>query len=104
MQGNSNTQRMLGQRFLINLSGRFDFSALRSFRDLYEPALIDRESSIIEINFRMVDYLDSAALGMLLLLRDKARLANRQVVLSGCKGTVLALLEVANFGQLFEIE
>lgn len=94
----------LNRRFVIKLSGRFDFSALRSFRDSYEPALAAPDSEVIELNLGTVEYIDSAALGMLLLLRDKAKAVNKEVVLSGCRGTVLQLLEVANFGQLFEME
>jgi anti-anti-sigma factor len=50
-----------------------------------------------------VDYLDSSALGMLLMLRDKAKGAAREVVLTKCTGAVKQVLDIANFGKLFRI-
>jgi anti-anti-sigma factor len=91
------------KKSVISLDGRFDFSAFRPFRELYEPLLDKSDIDTIEVNFSTVDYLDSAALGMLLLLREKAEKAGKKVILSGCKGTVLSLFEVANFGRLFEV-
>jgi anti-anti-sigma factor len=88
---------------LIKLSGRFDFSAFKSFRDMYEPLLTNGDVENIDVNFDAVDYLDSAALGMLLMLREKAETVGKQVQLSGCRGNVLQLLEIANFGRMFEM-
>jgi HptB-dependent secretion and biofilm anti anti-sigma factor len=88
---------------ILRLSGRFDFSLFRSFRALYEPLLDDADINVIELDFAAVEYLDSAALGMLLMLRDKGAKLGKKVVLSHCSSTVQQLLEVANFHQLFEI-
>jgi anti-anti-sigma factor len=88
---------------VLRLSGRFDFSLFRSFRELYEPVLADADVAVIQLNFAAVDYVDSAALGMLLMLRDKAEKLGKKVVLGDCSATVQQLLEVANFNQLFEI-
>ena len=90
-------------RAVITLSGRFDFSAFRPFRELYEPFLGQAQVHAIELNFSAVEYLDSAALGMLLLLREKAEKAGKKVILTGCSGTVQNLFEVANFGRIFEM-
>ena len=59
--------------------------------------------SELEIDLGEVDYLDSSALGMLLMLREKAQAANKKIVLSNCKGSVRQVLEIANFGKLFTI-
>ena len=40
---------------------------------------------------------------MLLLLREKAEGAGKNVVLTGLQGTVKQVLEIANFGKLFSI-
>jgi anti-anti-sigma factor len=88
---------------VLRLSGRFDFSVFRSFREFYEPLLADADVSIINLNFAAVEYVDSAALGMLLMLRDKAEKLGKKVVLGECSVNVQQLLEVANFNQLFEI-
>ena len=57
----------------------------------------------IEVNFQKVDYLDSSALGMLLLLREKVESSGKSITLSGLQGTVKQVLEIANFQRLFKI-
>jgi anti-anti-sigma factor len=89
---------------VLNLSGRFDFHSHREFRTAYEKALESSGAKTLELNFAGVDYLDSSALGMLLLLREKAEAGGRKVVLAGLKGTVKQVLDIANFGKLFTIK
>jgi anti-anti-sigma factor len=91
-------------RLVLTLSGRFDFHSHRDFRAAYEAALASGTVKTIEVNFEGVDYLDSSALGMLLLLREKAEASGKQIVLAGLKGTVKQVLDVANFGRLFSIQ
>lgn len=90
-------------RLILRLDGRFDFHSHREFRAAYEKALEASGVREIEINFAKVDYLDSSALGMLLLLREKAEASSKQVTLAGLKGTVKQVLDIANFGKLFTI-
>lgn len=85
----------------IRLNGRFDFSAHRTFRESYAPALDANEVREIEIDLAQVDYVDSSALGMLLMLREKAHATNKSLYLSNCQGTVRQVLDMANFGKLF---
>lgn len=87
----------------IELKGRFDFSSHRLFRSACDEALEDRGVSEVEIDFGSVDYLDSSALGMLLLARERATASGRQVHLANCRGTVGEVLHIANFGKLFTI-
>lgn len=87
----------------VKLSGRFDFNAHRDFRAAYEPVMADNEVRSVTINMAGVDYLDSSALGMLLMLRDKAAAANKTLKLSNVRGAVKQVLEIANFGKLFSI-
>lgn len=88
---------------VLRLAGRFDFHSHRDFRGAYELALEDRTVREIEIDFHEVDYLDSSALGMLLLLREKAEAVGKSVTLARLRGTVKQVLEIANFGKLFSI-
>ncbi len=92
-----------GSRAVLNLNGRFDFHSHRDFRSAYENVMEGTEVRDIEINFRQVDYLDSSALGMLLLLREKAEVAGKNVALVGLQGMVKQVLEIANFGKLFTV-
>lgn len=88
---------------LIKLSGRFDFNTHREFRGAYEPLVGDAETRSVVVDFSNVDYLDSSALGMLLMLRDKLGGAGKEVALCGVRGNVKQVLDIANFGKLFPI-
>jgi anti-anti-sigma factor len=88
----------------ISLTGRFDFSAHRTFRESYAAPLAAADVRELEIDLGAVDYLDSSALGMLLMLREKAHAANKSVSLSSCHGPVRQVLDIANFSKLFQIK
>ena len=92
-----------GATAVIKLAGRFDFNAHREFRTAYDPLVIDAGVSAVLVDFSDVDYLDSSALGMLLMLRDKLGGVNKEVTLAGVKGNVKQVLDIANFGKLFKI-
>jgi len=87
----------------IQLSGRFDFSVFRRFRESYEPMLEDPGLEEIRVDLAAVEHMDSAALGMLLLLREKAVERGKRVSLSRCTPAVRQILTIANFDQLFEV-
>lgn len=85
------------------LHGRFDFNAHRSFRASIDAVVGDAKVTEVAVDFADVDYLDSSALGMLLILRDKAAGASKTVALINCRGSVRQVLDIANFGKLFSI-
>ncbi|MDD2663354.1 MAG: STAS domain-containing protein [Dechloromonas sp.] len=87
----------------IKLAGRFDFNTHREFRAAYEPLIADSTLRSVVVDFAGVDYLDSSALGMLLMLRDKMGGASKEVALTGVRGNVKQVLDIANFGKLFQI-
>ncbi len=87
----------------LTMSGRFDFNSHRQFRDAYDEILQNPEVREIELDLGSVDYLDSSALGMLLLLREKTSNTGKSMMLTNCRGVVLQVLEVANFNKLFTI-
>jgi len=88
---------------VIRLSGRFDFNSHREFRDAVDAAMAEGTKGDVQVDLGAVDYLDSSALGMLLMLRDKARSAGRSVSLANCRGAVRQVIEIANFSKLFNI-
>ena len=55
-----------GKELTITVKGRFDFSAHQDFRNAYESAPHPMNAYIVDL--RDATYLDSSALGMLLLL------------------------------------
>ena len=86
----------------IMLSGNFTFESHREFKQATTAALEVPGLTELEMDFSAVDYMDSAALGMLLLLNERAN--GRKVTLLNCRGMVKAVLEIANFGKIFEIK
>ena len=88
------------KRLTISITGRFDFSAHKAFRDSYE-ACKDAEGYTVDL--REANYLDSSALGMLLLLRDHAGGDNGSVEIVNCSADVRKILTISNFDQLFTI-
>ncbi|MBU0603340.1 MAG: STAS domain-containing protein [Gammaproteobacteria bacterium] len=97
-------QTVADQVARISLEGRFDFASHREFRDATEGLLAQDAITTLTIDLGAVSYLDSSALGMLLMLRDKARAAKRDVSLANAHGPVRQVLEVANFQKLFRID
>jgi|SRR5688572_14485537 HptB-dependent secretion and biofilm anti anti-sigma factor len=101
MQAELKTER---ENAVIHLTGRFDFSSHTAFKQCYEAALTEPRVRKISVDLQSVEYLDSAALGMLLLLKERATAQAMSVALVNCKGLVRELLDVANFGVVFEMQ
>ncbi len=90
-------------RSIIAPSGRFEFDIHRAFRQACEVALNDPQTTEIEIDLSKVDYIDSSALGLLLILKDRADAAGKAICLCGMQGMVKKVLEVANFAKLITV-
>lgn len=86
----------------IKVDGRFDFSAHQEFRDAYES--ISGDVNIYIVDLGNTSYLDSSALGMLLLLRDHAGGDDANVKIVKCNEDVKKILTISNFEQLFIIQ
>lgn len=90
-----------GQEVTIKISGRFDFSSHQEFREAYEQP--DGGAAKYRIDMQDASYLDSSALGMLLLLRDYAGGDQANVEIVNCNPDVRKILSISNFEQLFVI-
>jgi anti-anti-sigma factor len=90
-----------GQELTIAIRGRFDFASHQEFRDAYERVNITPRRYLIDL--QGTSYLDSSALGMLLLLRDHAGGDTAQIRLLNCSSDVRKILAISNFEQLFQI-
>jgi anti-anti-sigma factor len=90
-----------GKTLTIAIDGRFDFSAHQEFRKSYEQ--LSKPVTAYVLNMAKTTYLDSSALGMLLLLRDHAGGDNADVSISNCSDDVKKILTISNFQQLFKI-
>ncbi len=93
-----------GNSATINMTGRFDFSVQRDFKSAYDSLLTNPAIGEILVNLAGVDYLDSSALGMLLMLRERSIAAAKTLKLCRPTASVAQILEIANFSKLFTIE
>lgn len=85
----------------VVVSGNFDFSVHREFRDTYRYQT--GTGHLYRIDLGQAQYMDSSALGMLLLLRDHAQSHGGRVVIEHAPPQIRRILEVARFDKLFEL-
>ncbi|HEY7774746.1 MAG TPA: STAS domain-containing protein [Marinagarivorans sp.] len=90
-----------GKTLMIEVDGRFDASSLDEFRSCYEGGS-DLEG--YEVNLRKAEYLDSSALGMLLVLRDYAGGDKASITISNCSPEVKKIFAISSFEKLFSIQ
>lgn len=96
-----NTRRSDDETLIIAIEGRFDFSTHQAFRDAYEKNSEGVRHWVVDMSD--TTYLDSSALGMLLLLRDFAGGDNASIRIENCNSDVRRILTISNFEQLFSI-
>lgn len=91
-----------GKKVTINISGRFDYKLSQEFRDTYRQ-ILGQDGIAYYVNLSDADYMDSSALGMLLLLREHAKCRGGTVFIERPSEQISNILKVANFEQLFTI-
>jgi len=96
------TSNISGNKLTINISRRFDFSAHKDFRAALETIEINDVSSAV-VDMRTTEYVDSSALGMLLMLKNKMGDNKEAVSIINSNPEVKKIFEIANFGQLFTL-
>lgn len=89
---------------VIRLPNRFDFSHHKLFSQQIDEAFARSDLNFLEVDFSQVQYLDSSALGMLVLLAKKASAQNVSVGIRGAQGTALDIIMMANLNKLYSIK
>ncbi len=90
-----------GNQVTIYIQGRFDFSSHQEFRAAYEK--LAKMPTVFRVDLQGTTYLDSSALGMLLLLRDFAGGDKATIEIANASTDVKKILTISNFEQLFTI-
>lgn len=84
----------------ITIRERFDFSGHQAFRRSYRDY---PNFGRFVIDMTDVNYMDSAALGMMLILREHAGKHSGSVKVINCNPDILKLLEIAKLDQVLDI-
>jgi len=98
----SSTTYDAGSGIRITVTGRFDFSCHQEFRAAYGKN--DPLKSHYTIDLSGADYIDSSALGMLLVLRERSGGDNSNIRIIGFNQSVGEILRIAGFGHLFQMD
>ena len=91
-----------GKDVNIQIEDRFDFSLHQGFRESYSQH--DIKPAKFTLDLSKTTYMDSSALGMILLLKDYAENISADVIISKPSETVYKILQIAQFHRLLTIE
>lgn len=90
------------KRVMISVTERFDYSLHQPFRDAYRQ--ISNAGMIYSLDLSRANYMDSSALGMILLLKEHAEKHGGSVIISKPHPSVEKVLKIANFDRFVTIE
>jgi len=83
----------------VRITGRFDFRLIKDFHQV-----LARSPRTWVIDLSAVDYVDSSALGMLLLLRERVQGDVQRIRLRGLRGQPRDVLLMAKFDRMFKLD
>ncbi|CAA7624725.1 MULTISPECIES: STAS domain-containing protein [Magnetospirillum] len=87
----------------IHVSGRMTHSDYKGFRDILARINTDRPK-ITVFDLEKVEFVDSSALGMLLIVRDAAQQTETELVLKGASGQVAKLISISKLHKYFTLQ
>jgi anti-anti-sigma factor len=92
-----------GNSFQMKVNDRFDSSCYMEFKTIVEQIMVNKSITAISVDVSALEYMDSAAMGMLMLLDEKAEALKKTVTLISVPGRVADILRTANADKLFAI-
>ena len=88
----------------ITLSDRLEFAMHRDFKAAYAPLLEHTDISEIEIEMAKVNHLDSAAMGMMMILNERVKDAGKSISLVNVSDYVDQVFIISNFDKIFNFK
>jgi len=86
----------------VMMCGQFTFSDNLKFKQILD-LLSDDGVKHMTLDFGDIDFIDSAGLGMLLLLRDACQSRNVALSITSAHGQVQKIFLISKFDQLFSM-
>ncbi len=83
----------------IAISGRFDISMYSTFGSCYKDYIGNVSKVVVDMS--NIEYIDSSALGMLLMLRERTGGANSNIELINLTPSVSKIFSQVKFDKLF---
>ncbi len=90
-----------GNELVMAIDGRFDFNIHSDFRNAYRD-LPATTQFIIDLG--KATFMDSSAMGMLLLLREHAGEKTANIRLLNCNPEIRKILSISSLDKMFMIE
>lgn len=87
-------------KLVISIAGSFNFSEHPGFRESYRDIEADKNLDV-SVDLGNTEYMDSSALGMLLLLDE--HFSDQRINIINCSDYIKQVLNIANFEQKFNI-
>ncbi|MEJ0049060.1 MAG: STAS domain-containing protein [Rhodospirillales bacterium] len=97
------TQQTTSDGAVVSLAGAFTFKDHHSFRSLLDVLKIVPGRRLV-LDLSRVEFLDSAALGMLLIAEDEAKIVGCTLILRKAPPSIARLIQLAAMDTLFTIE
>ena len=95
------TQDTVDGNTILHLDGRFDFGARKAFKESVDRA--SEEGSPIGMDLEKVTFVDSSALGLLVICHQNLKNKNVSFFLVNPQTYVKQVLELANIGKMIPI-
>ena len=86
----------------IRLKGRLTYDDHLKFNEIKRYAA-SAEAKTIVVDLSALEFIDSAGLGMLVILEDAASGSSTAVTIRGAHGIVRKLMELVNFGAVIRM-
>jgi len=88
---------------IAEIQGELTFTDHSSFKQLV-GTLFEGKASPIVLDLSKLEFIDSAGLGMLLLVRDEVNKSSKKLILRHPQGQVKRMFAVTKFETLFAVE
>lgn len=87
---------------VVKLPSRFDYAYHKQFNQTCSELMNSEQVNEIILDFGIVEYLDSSALGMLVMLQKKASNAFKKIKIKSARGATEEILRMANIQKMIE--